>query len=224
MSKGGGVASRRSERSPSELLLGMAQRVSPRVGEGQQVQLHQIARSNDGKSVTFGADLSKAPVPARRYAADICDVLAHRNDIVFVFGQESVISGVVDSVLQLRMNPTCARDFLLSLASSSNTVFDDVVAALKVNSEPLTTVTTKPSKEAKAQVTYASVAIAGFDTCIDFYSASAFGIGHLKRTGDLFVEPVARVDLHTALFLSMISKMRELVPTLSHLPEGEENE
>lgn len=214
MSKG--LISPKSSVPPSNLMAGLVRSVAPRMGEGQPVKISKISHS-DGKTVSFGADFSQAPVPARRYAADICDLVIHRNDLVFVFGQESVFGGEVDSVLQLRMNPTSAQDFLHTLSNGESAKYTETVGHLKINPEPLTTIGAKPSKEAKAQVTYACVAISGFDSCIDFYSASPFAMAHLKDHGDLYVEPVARVDLHTALFLSLVSRLNELVPALNQL-------
>lgn len=203
--------------------MGLAQRVAPRIGEGQQIPLTQLPRSN-GTTVSFGADFSKAPVPTRRYAADICDVVIHRNDLVIIFGQESVFGGEVDSVLQLRMNPTSVKEFLQSVENSDHDVYMKMIVQLEIPVEPLTSITAKPGKEAKAQVNYICVAMSGFDTCMDFYSASPFAILHLKEHGDLYVEPVARVDMHSALFVSLLNRLRELIPGLRQLKEERAHE
>jgi hypothetical protein len=213
------VIVKRPSVSPSNMLMGMTQRVAPRIGEGQPVQLHRITKTSDNKTVSFGADFSTAPVPTRRYAADVCDIKVHRNDVIMVFGQESGFEGDLDSVLQLRMNPTCVKDFVESLKVMGASTFGENIDNLNTGAEPLTEIKVKPVRFAKAQVSYVSVAMSGFDTCMDFYSASPFAMVHMQNSGQLFVEPIARVDIHTALFVSFVAKLREVVKDLPQLKE-----
>lgn len=204
----------------------MADHVAPRRSEGHRLPTHNFSSSAVGatKHLKFGVDFSSAPVPQRRYAADICDVTIRRNDLVIVFGQEAVFGDSVDSALQIRMNATASRNFVEMGAKLDDPLLQQIVAQEKLRAEPLTPLTEKPSQEAKVVANFVAVAIAGIETCMDFFHASAFSFRQLEKHGDLDVEPIVRVVLHTALFISLMDKFRQLSPLLSTGVLGETNE
>jgi hypothetical protein len=208
--------------APSRLVQSLTERAAPvnsptiRRGEGHKVAVNRIGRNTGSGTTTFGLDFSEVPVPPRRYTADVCDVSLKRGSILLIFGQEASFGTCLDSAFQVRMNPTATTDFLRSMVQMDGRSIDEVLALLGLPAEPLTQITEKPVREAKAIATFASVAVSGFDTCIDFYNASPFAYKHLADTGELYVEPIARVDITTALFSSMLERLKELV---AQLPE-----
>ncbi len=180
---------------------------------------HEIPTTEQGRQgnfVTLGLDFKNAPTPTRKYAADTCDVIERKGDLLLIFGQESVFQFELDSVLQIRLNKVAAEGFLNLLDSPWNSAtqqenWSEMLLNLNLQKEELTPVSNKPPQQAKIVANYAGVAISGTDTCIDFYYSSAFAMQQFSQTKKMFAEPMVRVDLHTALFVSFVDKMRLLL-------------
>ncbi|RYD91483.1 MAG: hypothetical protein EOP50_14210 [Sphingobacteriales bacterium] len=131
-----------------------------------------------------------------------------------IFGQESAFESALEAVLQIRFGPSAVRSFAKSIADMDDPGLDAIVETLGLPQESLTPVRAKPNQEAKIVANFASVAIAGFETCLDFYHASAFSVREMVKAGGLSVEPMVRVDLHTMLFSAMVNGIRDLADKL----------
>ena len=182
--------------------------------EGHEIPTTEQARR--GNVVTVGLDFKNAPTPTRKYAADTCDVIERRGDLILIFGQESVFEFELDSVLQIRLSKIAAEGFFKLLEGPWTGVTQEenwtaLLTKLNLPIEKLTPVSKKPPQEAKIVANYAGVAISGTDTCIDFYYSSAFAMQQFSQTKKMFAEPMVRIDMHTALFVSLVDRMKNLL-------------
>lgn len=94
---------------------------------------------------------------------------------------------------------------------------------LKLPDDPLVTINTKPHHMANAIANICSVAVAGYETCLDFYHASAFAMRKAQSQTALDVEPVVRVDMRTSLFVSFVVSVNDIA-TQIQLKNGENHE
>lgn len=161
-------------------------------------------------TVRFGLDLSSAPVPQRRYAADICTVTFANNEAKLIFAQCCILGLALDSALVIRMSSHAIVMFAESLRGIRNPSVEELAQRLNIAPESLTSITSKPAQTANMVANICSVAVSGHEACLDFYHASAFASKKAETTNALEVEAIVRVDMRTSLFLPLISRTLEL--------------
>lgn len=175
-----------------------------------------VTRSED--SVTFGLDMGSAPVPTRRYAADACSIDVRSGDVRFIFAQRGLTEEEFESALIVRLNPLAARQFIDSMSEVKQPTIAELAKKVGESLRPL-----EPIARARQMVSVlanlASVAVAGFEACIDFYHASAFAMRavEVKGKNQLELEPVVRVELRTGLFLALLAALNGVA---AQLPNG----
>jgi hypothetical protein len=188
------------------------QRVAARRSEGHPLPLTEVRTSSEHTGyVTFGVDIGAAPVPQRRYACELCTVKAQNGDVRLIFAQRSLGPDAFESALVVRMNPHAARQFLKSLDLINSPSIATIAEQMKIAKVPLTEITQRPHQMANVVANLASVAVSGYETCIDFVHASPFAMRAASTSKELAVEPVVRVDIPTALFMSLIDGLRSAV-------------
>jgi hypothetical protein len=167
--------------------------------EGEPVPLVALGQEHQGQ---FGVDVSKAPVPQRRYAAEICSLSGDMHEVRIVFAQRCLMGDTLESAIVIRMSRKAAGEFLNSVDMPQ---IESMVATGSV--ELLDTITGRPRNTANMVANLVSVGVVDNETCMDFYHASAFAIAKIHNQSKLELEPVVRVDLRTSLFLPMMQKM-----------------
>jgi hypothetical protein len=179
---------------------------------------------SEGHSVSFGhvdargrvgLDVSKAPVPSRRYATELCTVDSDGRDMRIVFAQSAIFGDEIETALVVRMNPTAVVQFAESVINMVDPTLDELAGLVKVSREPLLEIKSRPHQTVKVVANLISVAIAGHEACLDFYHASAFAVRKSEGQNKLDVEPVVRVDIRTGLFLSLNDRIQEIASQLA---------
>jgi hypothetical protein len=186
--------------------------------EGHAVALHRV--SEDAATVTFGLDMSMAPVPQRRYAADLAALKYDGQDIKFIFGQSSLVGGAWDSALVIRMNPVSAKQLFESVDQMGNPSLAQIAEISGFTAEFLSEIRDEPRQTANMVANFAGIGVSGHETCIDLYHASAFAMRNLHESGALEVEPVVRVDIRTSIFMSIVSGLAKIVQQMTPLKQG----
>jgi len=184
--------------------------------EGHPVAMVAMGKSQSGDAVTFGLDMASAPVPQRRYAADVCSVDMRDGDVRFIFAQRGLREGF-DSALVVRLNPLAARQFLDTTKAMRGPSTEEIAAKVGATLRPM-----EAAQEAKQMVgvvaNFIAVAVAGWEACLDFYHASAFAMRAVDtKKNQLELEPVVRVDLNTGSFMGMVRGLDQLA---EYLPES----
>jgi hypothetical protein len=184
--------------------------------EGFQLSIVQ----GDKEGTTFGIDISKAPAPTREYASEVCSVIRLGDEVRFIFGQAAIGADDLDSVLVVRLNPQAARQMAMSIDEMSHPTLAEIAAAIGISPSPLVEIKTRPKQMAMVVANLAAIAVSGFETCIDFYRASPFAMRDAPASKSLGVEPVVRVDIQTAQFLSIVVRLKDITHGLPALPEA----
>jgi hypothetical protein len=205
----------------SPLLRGMMSNsgVNPAVtrSEGHAVTLTPLpGYSSDNQA--YAMDMLNAPVPARRYAADLCGVSFVHDELRITFAQQGYEgSDELESAIVLRMNSDAALNFIDSLADLG--LADDIMAKGKLKREEVFSTQPRTQKTVPMMANICSVAMAGKESCMDFYHASAFAIRKAEKENSIEVEPVVRVDLRSSLFVALIRRANQIAEQIRN--EGE---
>ena len=179
-----------------------------------------ISRSE--ASISFGIDMGKAPVPSRRYAADACSVEFRNGELRFIFAQRSLDESEFESALVVRLNPMAAHQFINSMREIKQPSISQLAERVGEVVRPLETISNS-KQMISVLANLASVAVAGFEACIDFYHASAFAMRSMDTSArnELELEPVVRVEIRTGLFLALLAALDEVS---NLLPKGLETQ
>jgi len=209
---------------PSSLIRSLTSNVAPRQGEGFPVKLSHVEHRS-GHARLFGLDISTAPAPQRHYAAEIAAVQSQDGEARLVFAQRSLGADGLESALVVRMNPHAASQMLESLDTMASPGVAKIADLMSIRPLALTDISQRPNSTARVVANFAAVAISGYDTCIDFYQASPWSMKHAPLTNELALDAVVRVDIQTALFLSVMEGLRAVVSTLPVAdPDGDKQE
>jgi hypothetical protein len=207
-------------RHGSSLTRQRAQPASPvftRPNEGSTVQviLGQLA-SVKGLSVqTAAIKLGDAPVPERKYVVDVCGVEHVAGTIKLLFGQRRIGSEDLRSLLVIHMSYHGAARFLAATGQLTPMSLDQMAEAHKMVAEDTASITTEPTQTVALAAALVLMAVAGEETTMDFYQASAFALSSMAGTSKLALDPVVRIDLRTSLLLGLVAGVREYG---AHLP------
>lgn len=162
----------------------------------------------------YGLDMSSAPVPQRRYAAELCALSFDGFEAKFVFAQRCLVGDGLDSALVIRMNPVAVAQFSESILEMGSPSLAEIAVLAKLRSEDLSAINSNPNQTASMVANICAVAISGHEVCLDFYHASAFAMSRSIGRSDVELEPVVRVDLRTSMFVSLtngIAKIHEQI-------------
>jgi hypothetical protein len=163
----------------------------------------------DGKTVTYmGSELSKAPVPDRKFTADTCSLIGLPHTLKFVFGQERIDGKGLRSAIVVQMGRNAGVNFVRSLQAMQSPSFDELVQSEKIPIEPLAPVTDEPAQALSLSANTPLAGISGYEACVDFYQASPFSMAVAARSHKLALEPVVRVALRTSLLYGLFTELR----------------
>lgn len=165
--------------------------------------------SVDGQTVTsVGVDLSKAPVPDRKFAADTCTLIVRSYAVKLLFGQERIDGKGLRSAIVVQMSRVSGANLVRIIESMKAPSLQDVVNAEGIQSEPLSPLPDEPPQALTLSANMAIFAMTGQDSCIDFYQASPFAMAVALRAKKLQLDPVVRVEVRTPLLISLIAELR----------------
>jgi hypothetical protein len=166
----------------------------------------------DGQhTIRYGLDMGTAPVPQRRFAADVCWVDLKRGELRIDFAQEAVGSNSYENALRVKLSLLATQN-LLEVFDGANGNPSIVAIAQNVgsNRETLEPLAGEVRHQAGLVANFTTIGISGSETCVDFYHASAFAMNEAQRRGELELEPVVRIDLRTPLFVAMMEQIRRV--------------
>jgi|ERR1035437_221130 hypothetical protein len=183
-----------------------------RQGEGIIVETSRkiVPLPNGASSFEISLDLGSAPVPERKYVADVASVKYEDGVLHVLFGQKSI--GTANSHLRtlivISMSSLGALMFLrsLNLIRPQLDSLRDKPGYAPVSLPPINAEPAAPQTVALA-ANLMVVAFSGRESVIDFYHASAFVMSQVQRGGKFAVDPVVRVFLPTGLLFSVIANI-----------------
>lgn len=180
-----------------------------RPGEGTIIQLSPNT-ANAGPPGSFQVDVASAPVPERRFAADVYGVVRNRSVIKLYFGQCPIPGAELEALLVINMNCFAVANSITAVDAMKAPNLKEIAELEKLLAAPPISVKTVPKQTATMTATITLAAIAGQDASVDFFKSSPFAMASAKDSGMLAVEPVVRVDMPSELFIGLIEQMRIL--------------
>lgn len=182
------------------------QRVTNRPNEGARLEITRSQQGEGGEN-TIEFNLLSAPVPDRRYPADVGAVLKTPSGCRLIFGQTSVGAKVgkgcaLRSVIDIHISMRGVREFLSSLESVKDALARTEIAAFHLLDE-----LQEPEHAAGLSANLIPIAFSDEECCMDFYQLSPFVRSGLSKGGELAVEPVVRVNLPTGLFIGIVERL-----------------
>jgi hypothetical protein len=164
--------------------------------------------SVDGSVVGYmGADLSKAPVPDRKFAADWCALIERDYLVNILFGQQRADGKGLRSLVVVQMSEPSAFNYVKILSDVAGPSYMEIATTLEIPTESLSTLTEEPAQALTLSANMALSAMSGPEACIDFYKASPFAMGVAMRSNKLSLDPVVRVDFRSSLFMALYKHM-----------------
>lgn len=167
-----------------------------------------LARDAGGDYVVDPKDMRP---PQRRFAAEVCAVQFRHSEVRLVFGQEDLIGEGLEAALIVRLSVSTAVQLLQSIDLMHSPSLNDIARALKLKAAEPFRATGRPAQSANVVSNISGIAISGFDTCIDFYHASAFAVYEAKDHKEMTADAIVRVDLRTELFLTLVAELRTVL-------------
>ncbi len=192
------------------------QQVKSRLGEGTSVGfvVHHSSSTDGTTSVTLQIDLNTARVPDRRYVANAAAVEHEGDRLTMIFGQGKLGGVGYRSLLLLELSSSYIRQFV---QASTGMLKSAVQYAEKHKVSRAELVTIREDVPGQTVPFAANIATAGFsgrDACMDFYYASPFSVQIAGGGGEFQADPVVRVNLPTALMISIYERLAELKDSL----------
>jgi hypothetical protein len=190
-------------------------------GSNVPVILGQVATVN-GLSVQMAAvKLSDAPVPERKYVADVCGVTYVPGTVQLLFGQRRIGGDGLRSLLVIQMSSSGAVRFLAAISQLAPQTLEEMAKVTGIVAEKSAPINTEPEQTVALAASFVLLASAVDETTMDFYQASAFAISAMPHSGKLALDPVVRIDLRTSLLLGLVEELRKLSPQLPKMDISE---
>lgn len=178
-----------------------------RPGEGVAVQAHQMT---EGNVRTISIALGSAPVPERRYAADVYFVTQRSDSIKLMFGQLKATGNALRSLLVIHTTSSGVEHLLSAVDCFTQPTILEIAERENISVEKVDTALEEPSQTVALSANMGIAAVSGRESCLDFYQASPFAIAAFNSGQEFAVDPVVRVDLTTALFLGFLGEARRI--------------
>lgn len=185
-----------------------------RPGEGSVLSLTpRIVTTKSGALVqVLHANMADAPVPDRKYAANVASVVLRRGEAELMFGQERVGSAALRSLVLVTVSATPIRTFIASLdrLDDGGARLSDLAERIGASPEQLVEISEDAPQTILLRANQIVLAIADEEVCLDFYQASAFAVRAAQATHQISVDPIVRIEMRFSLFLGLVKRLREL--------------
>lgn len=183
-----------------------------RAGEGVQIAIvRQIGATTDSHH-QIQIDLRSAPVPDRRYTADVVCLTQSNGVVRFLFGQTRVDGIQLRSLLDVH--------FSLLAASRLSKTMDDLKISFELLKQQgmklgtLIDITDEPNQTIGLTANIVMASCSGEESALDFYHMSPFSVVEVQKGGGLFADPVVRVILPTSLLMALVDKLDQIKDSL----------
>lgn len=198
---------------PTSRELARAPRLYVREGEGVALDVrvtHEVGVS--GQSIGFmEVDPRNAPVPDRRYVADMYAIAVEGRSVYLMFGQaRRGGGGELRSLLVIQMSRFAVSQFVSAVDQVKNPTFAQIVAATGAAPQPPRQVDREPDQTVEVSANFVLSGMSGEEATIDFYKASPFAMHVAPQLGKLSLDPVVRVDMLSEVAVGAIEELRKI--------------
>lgn len=182
-----------------------------RPGEGFAVTStrHNVVNVDGVTGVSLTADFSSAPVPDRRYVADVASVVRVDDIVQLIFGQQKVGTDDLRSLVVIHMSCSAIRNFLDN-SETINTAMRLIKTKFSLSSRKLIDIKHEPTQTVALAASIIMASVSGREACLDFYYSSPYVAVQVAQGGKFMVDPTARIMLPVNLLLSILEKLDEI--------------
>lgn len=186
-------------------------------GEGASISVSRspLVDVRGATGVLLTIDFGSAPVPDRRYAADIATVERVNDMVNLIFGQTKVGGVGFRSLLVINLSPSAVHQFLRSLQDILPTIHEYAKRS-NVAKVDLTNVDQEPNQTVALTANLVAASQSGREACLDFYYSSPWVMMQVKQGGEFAAEPIVRITLSTGLLLAICEKLESVGAQLPH--------
>jgi hypothetical protein len=184
--------------------------VRPNEGTPVPVILGQVANVQGLSIQTAAVKLGEAPVPERKYVADVCGVENVAGTIKVFFGQRRIGSDELRSLLVIHMSSTGIARFLAASEQLAPKTLEQMANECGITAEESQPIKAEPPQTVAFAAALVLIAASADETTLDFYQASAFALAAMGSSGKLSLDPVVRIDMRTSLVMGLIASLRKL--------------
>jgi hypothetical protein len=191
-----------------------------RPGEGAVLDVVlQQGMSVTGNSLTgLAVNVGQAPVPDRKYVAELYSVEYVDSLVRVAFGQRKYGRQDLRNLLVVHIGSQAIIQFVDSINAITLPTYDEIAHQMKIVPAPMYKIEAEPEQTVAVAANMLLSAVSGYEAVLDLYKYSAFSLMAAQRESKLAIDPVARIDLPTAQFFGLIGEFRKLA---EHLPRPE---
>jgi len=185
----------------------------PQARKGEGVPVH-VSSSNPTSflglpSRAISVDLSSAPVPERKYFAEVCTVTMLEHSARIMFGQPQFGVKRLRTLVMVAMSRRSVIALLSSLDQMQSPSLEEICAAEGLAPEISPPIEEEPVQVVELSANFTLCGVSSTEACVDFFEASPFSLGVAVQSDTLHVDPVVRVSLTTPLLLGMVMELRK---------------
>ena len=179
--------------------------IPPRPNSGSRLSIVRRDLGNGNHEMEI--QLGDAPVPERRYTADVAGILTSRDYARIIFGQTKIGSTELRSMLDIHFPLRAIKRFLVG-AVKLEEAFKAMSQITGAQTEQMIEFSDEPSQTVALSANSITAALSGSEACMDYIHISPSAIERAAKGEDLFAEPVVRVNLSTGLMMAVIEKLK----------------
>lgn len=174
-------------------------------GEKLEVVRRDLGNGQSSMDILIG----DAAVPDRRYTADVGTVLTSKGYARLIFGQTKICSTELRSMVDIHF-PLDAVQRFLDVTPKLQEAFKAMSEANGAQVEPLADIKDEPGQTIGLSANAITSAITGLDGSMDYYHISASAMERAIKGGNLWADPVIRVNLPAGLLIAMVEKLKSI--------------
>jgi hypothetical protein len=194
--------------------------IIPRIRDGEGVTVtttrRMVPQPDGTASFELSIDMGNAPVPERRYAADIASVTYRDGAVYLIFGQKKLAGTSLRSMVVLTMSSLGILNFLKGFEGLPAPAVNQFLSPELLL--PADKLGDEPGEVVNLASNIILGAFSGREACFDFYFVSPYVLGQLAQSGKFAVDPVVRITLHSGLANAIIKCFQSLK---SEFPQDE---
>ena len=172
------------------------------------VQRNVVAQPGGGTVVRMSLDMANAPIPDRRYSADVAALSVRDDSVLLLFGQRRIEGDELRSLVIVRLFPDPVHRFLEASAEFI-TDLKGILARNNLDERVVGPTLKEPEQTVALAGNLLAAAYSGHEAVLDLYQLSPMVIHkmRLQSANSVPLDPVVRIDLPTALLSGVFTAL-----------------
>lgn len=210
-----------SQKPPRKQVVAIPQYSADQASLLVPVTRRALPQPDGSTKITAQVEMGSAPVPDRRYVADVAAVaVAPAGQFVTImFGQSRIGSKALRSLVLIRLFPEPVHRFFEGSAEFI-TRLRNTLSKNKLDEQSVEPTLEEPEQTVSLSANVVATAYAGHEAVLDFYHLSPMVLRRLALQDEPRVplDPVVRIDISIALLAGVVTALEAAQPGL---PKGD---